>query len=218
MANWFQYLLLITALLGSGFAFSEGNQGADEGNVTINPIIVVEPDPEVREVYEAQIDTEFLEVGAYVGILSIEDFGSAQVTGAKLSFHATEDFFLQANYGVSEAGLDALEKFNDAPYFVDRDYSYYNLLVGYNLFPGEAFITQNLTLNSAFYLVAGAGNTELGGDQHFTVTLGSGYRIILKDWLTFNLDMRDHSFKSEFNARVKRTHNLEYSLGLTAFF
>lgn len=218
MANWFQQFLLITAVIGFFSSTHTLAANSDEGNVTINPIVVVEPDPEVREVYEAQIDSEFLEIGAYMGILSIEDFGSATVTGAKLSFHATEDFFLQANYGQSEAGLSALEANEDIYSFIDRDYSYYNLLVGYNLFPGESFITQKLTLNSTFYLVAGAGNTNLAEDQYFTVTLGSGYRIILKDWLTFNIDMRDHSFKSEIAGRTKRTHNLEYTAGLTAFF
>jgi len=216
MASRFQQFLLTTGfacLLAPGVSLA-----ADDGNVEINPIIVVEPDPEVREVYEAQIDSEFLEVGAYVGVLSIEDFGSAQVTGVKASFHATEDFFLQANYGLSEAGLDADEEGNDFVRFLDRDYTYYNLLVGYNIFPGETFINQGLTLNSAFYLVGGAGNTDLAEDHYFTITVGTGYRIILKDWLTFNLDMRDHSFKSEIGGRTKRTHNLEFTGGLTAFF
>jgi len=213
MANRFQQFLLGTL---SALALNAAAQ--DDGNVEINPIIVVEPTPEVREVYEAKIDSEFLEVGFFTGILSIEDFGSSQVTGLKASFHATEDFFLQVNYGMAEAGENAQESANDIRFFLDRYFQYFDLLVGYNLFPGETFINQGLTLNSAFYLVAGAGNTDFAADNHFTITLGSGYRIILKDWLTFNLDMRDHSFESEINGVAKRTHNLEFSAGLTAFF
>lgn len=214
--NQFLFSLTLISFLLSSTVNAESYD--KDGNIQINPIIVVEPDPEVREVYEAQIDSEFFEVGIYMGILSIEDFGSDMVTGFQASFHATEDFFLQANLGQSEAGLSTLESFNNTPFFVDRSYEYYNLLVGYNLFPGESFINQGLTLNSAFYLVAGAGNTQLGGDKHFTLTLGSGYRIILKDWLTFNLDMRDMSFESEVSGNNKRTHNLEFSGGLTVFF
>ncbi len=90
--------------------------------------------------------------------------------------------------------------------------------MGYNLFPGETFVTQNLTFNSAFYLVAGAGNTDFASDNHFTFTFGSGYRIILKDWLTVNMDFRDHSFDTQIGPKNKRTHNLEFSTGLTAFF
>ncbi|CCK76851.1 conserved hypothetical protein [Oleispira antarctica RB-8] len=182
---------------------------------------MVEPDNTQREAYEAQIDSEFFELGAYAGILAIEDFGSSSVFGVKASFHATEDFFLQANYGQAEAGLSTAEYIygdSETSIITDRDYRYYNLLVGYNLFPGETFVTQDLTFNSAFYLVAGAGNTDFADNNHFTITVGSGYRIILKDWLTINVDFRDHSFEAEIGPKTKRTHNLEFSTGLTAFF
>jgi len=32
------------------------------------------------------------------------------------------------------------------------------------------------------------------------------------------MDFRDHSFKTEVTGENKRTHNLEFSTGLTAFF
>ena len=209
-----QFLLIPLLLLGSNISQAIEN----DGEVEIKPIVVVEPDRAQREVYEAQIDTEFFEVGAYIGLLSIEDFGSSSVTGLKASFHATEDFFLQFNYGQAEAGKSSLEDFNNENFFNNREYKYYNLLVGYNIFPGETFVSQSLTFNSAFYLVGGAGNTDFGNDNHFTFTLGSGYRIILRDWLTVNIDFRDHSFESEVIGSKKRTHNLEFSTGVTAFF
>ena len=220
MANWFQQLLLI-AFLSTSLITITTPAWAEDGAVDINPIIVVEPDNTQREAYEAQIDSEFFELGAYAGILAIEDFGSSSVFGVKASFHATEDFFLQANYGQAEAGLSTAEYIygdSETSIITDRDYRYYNLLVGYNLFPGETFVTQDLTFNSAFYLVAGAGNTDFADNNHFTITVGSGYRIILKDWLTINVDFRDHSFEAEIGPKTKRTHNLEFSTGLTAFF
>jgi outer membrane beta-barrel protein len=73
--------------------------------------------------------------------------------------------------------------------------------LGYNLFPGKTFVTQKLTLNSAFYLVAGAGNTDFSDDNNFTITVSSGYRIILKNWLTVNVDFRDHSLKLRLDQR-----------------
>ena len=220
MANRFQQFLL-TAFLSTTLITIVSPVLAEDGDVDIKPIIVVEPDNKQREAYEAQIDSEFFELGAYVGILAIEDFGSSTVLGLKMSFHATEDFFLQANYGQAEAGASTAEYYfgeDEISIIKDRDYRYYNLLVGYNLFPGETFVTQNLTFNSAFYLVAGAGNTEFADDNHFTITIGSGYRVILKDWLTVNVDFRDHSFENELGPKTKRTHNLEFSTGLTAFF
>jgi outer membrane beta-barrel protein len=220
MASWFQQLFLI-ALSASTLVSFTSIAAAEDGDVEINPIIVVEPDNQQREAYEAQIDSEFFEIGAYAGILAIEDFGSSAVVGLKASFHATEDFFLQANMGQAEAKESTAEYYfgdNEISIIKDRDYNYYNLLVGYNLFPGETFVSQNLTFNSAFYLVAGAGNTEFADDNHFTLTVGSGYRIILRDWLTVNVDFRDHSFEAEIGPKTKRTHNLEFSTGLTAFF
>ncbi len=223
MAIRIQQLLLsalVAAVSVTAAAQNEDNH-KDDGNVVITPIVVVEPQRAQREGYEAKIDTEFFELGFYMGLLAVEDFGSETVTGLKASFHATEDFFLQANIGKSEAGYTSLESSSTpvTPLFLDRDYKYYNLLVGYNVFPGETFVTQNLTFNSAFYLVAGAGNTSLNNDNHFTLTMGSGYRILLNDWLTVNMDFRDHSFESQLVPGVsKRTHNLEFSTGLTAFF
>lgn len=216
-----QFLLAIlgsVSLLSSPFI---AHADEEDGNVEIKPIIVVEPDSQQREAYEAQIDDEFLEVGGYIGIIAIEDFSSSVVYGVKESFHATEDFFLQINYGQAEAGRSAAEDIfleKNESIIKDRNYKYYNLLVGYNLFPGETFVTQDLTFNSAFYLVGGAGNTEFADDNHFTLTFGSGYRIILKDWLTFNMDVRDHIFEAEIGPSKKYTHNLEFTTGLTAFF
>ena len=218
MATRFQQFLLISTLVLSAIS-TQAQQ--NDGDVEIKPIVVVEPNRQQREVYEAQIDSEFFEVGAYVGILSIEDFGSATVSGFKGSFHATEDFFLQMNYGQATAGSTTAEYYfgnDDVNVIADREYKYYDLLLGYNVFPGETFVSQALTFNSAFYLVAGAGNTSFANDNHFTLTLGSGFRIILKDWLTVNIDFRDHSFESQIGPKEKRTHNLEFSSGLTAFF
>jgi outer membrane beta-barrel protein len=220
MANRLQQLLL-AAFLSTGLMTVTTSAWAQDGDVDINPIIVVEPDNKQREAYEAQIDSEFFELGFYAGILAIEDFGSSGVKGIKASFHATEDFFLQANYGQAKAGASTAEYYfgdDEISIIKDRDYQYYNLLVGYNLFPGETFVSQDLTFNSAFYLVAGAGNTDFADDNHFTITIGSGYRVILKDWLTVNVDFRDHSFEAEIGPKTKRTHNLEFSAGLTAFF
>jgi len=211
----FVIIIILSSISLSAYA---NTQDEDTGNVQINPIVIVEPNEEIREEYEAQIDTEFFELGAYVGIIGIEDFSSESIVGIKASFHATEDFFLQANLGKTEVGISAAEEISDTNIIVDRNYEYYNLLVGYNLFPGESFITQGLTLNSTFYLIAGIGNTDFANDNHFTITYGSGYRVILNDWLTWNMDFRNHSFESQVLASKKRVNNLEFSTGFTAFF
>ncbi len=223
MANRFQQFLLgICAASSLSFAHGQAAADAEDGTIEINPIKVVEPNVKQRKVYEAGIDTEFFEVGVFAGLMSVEDFGSSSIKGIKASFHATEDFFLQANYGQTTVGRTSYERLSGDDANVlpnnNRDLTYYDLLVGYNLFPGESFITQNLTLNSAFYLVAGAGNTEFAEDNSFTVVVGSGYRVILNDWMTWNLDYRDHMFETELLGQKKQTHNLELSSSITFFF
>ncbi len=220
MASRFQQFLLIPVLCAVALTLQA--QDENDGTVVINPIQIIEPDVTLRKTGQAKIDDEVFEAGVFAGFISIEDFGTQPVYGVKASFYATEDFFLQANYGASKAGRTSYETINGDGVSIltdaDREFRYYDVLVGYNLFPGEAFITRNLTLNTAFYLVAGAGNTEFAGDQQFTLVIGSGYRVILNDWLTWNLDYRDHMFETELLGNKKMTHNIEFTTGLTVFF
>ncbi len=60
---------------------------------------VIKPNIERRTITEADIDSEDFEVGAYVGVLSIEDFGSDVVYGVRADYHITEDFFAEAAAG-----------------------------------------------------------------------------------------------------------------------
>ena len=51
---------------------------------------IIDPQVERREIRRTRIDTEDFELGAYVGVLSIEDFESNVVYGARLAYHLTE--------------------------------------------------------------------------------------------------------------------------------
>src|ERR1044071_4866150 len=75
---------------------------------------IIEPQVERREIKKTRIDTEDFEVGAYVGILSIEDFESNVVYGARLAYNLTEDFFLEATLGQSRAGRTSYENLSGA--------------------------------------------------------------------------------------------------------
>lgn len=239
MDNWFKHVFLkhrrrprlglgvcrsaaMLSIYLTGFTLSQNAAvAADEGSKPA-PVQVITPEVEPREISEADIDKEFFEVGLYAGILTIDNFGSEPVYGVNAAFHATEDFFLQINYAMSTAGNTSFEDLSGPNVRLltdsERDYTYYNLLVGYNIFPGEVFLTSKLTFNSAFYLVGGAGNTEFGGEDNFTITLGTGYRIVLRDWLTWHVDFRDHIFESDILNENETTHNVEFSTGLTLFF
>ena len=186
------------------------------------PVQVITPEVKPREVSEADIDDEIFGIGAYAGVLSIDNFGTEPVYGVRALFHATEDLFLQFDYGVSRAGKTTFEELSGDNVSLlsssDRDYTYYNVLLGYNIFPGEVFMTSKLTFNSDFYLVGGVGNTRFGGEDNFTTTLGTGYRIVLRDWLTWNIDFRDHIFNSDIIKSNQTTHNIELSTGVSFFY
>ena len=182
---------------------------------------VIEPVVERREIREPEIDSEDFELGAFIGVMSIEDFGSNVVYGARLAYHVTEGFFVEGSVGQSEAGLTSFEILSGgAPLLSDseRKLTYYNLNVGYNILPGEAFVGAVRAYNSALYISAGLGSTRFAGDDRFTVNFGAGYRFLLTDSVTLHVDFRDHLFDIDLLGEEKTAHNLEGSLGVTIFF
>lgn len=182
---------------------------------------IIDPQVERRTIKRAKIDTEDFELGVYGGILSIEDFESHAVYGARLAYHLTEDFFLEGTVGQSKGGLTSYEIQSGTVRLLtddDRDYTYYALSAGWNALPGEVFIGKNRAYNTAFYLVAGIGSTDFGGDERFTVSGGFGYRILPADWIAVHFDVRDHVFDSDLSGKKKIVNNLEAHLGLSVFF
>ena len=182
---------------------------------------MIDPQVERREVKPAKIDTENWEAGAYVGSLSVEDFEVNLVYGARIAYHLNEDFFAEAIGGTSDAGLSSFERLSGgAPLLTDseRQFTYYSLGFGWNALPGEVFLGGKRAYNSAVYLTPGAGSTQFAGADRFTLTLGAGARVLIKDWLAVHLDMRDHVIEVDVLGENKSTHNYEATLALTAFF
>jgi outer membrane beta-barrel protein len=183
--------------------------------------LLIEPEIARREIVEPEIDTEDFEIGLYAGLLNIEDFGTSGVYGARFAYHLTDGIFMEAAIGTSEAKETSFELLGgDIQLLTDdqRDFTYYNLSVGYNLLPGEVFLGGKYAYNSQFYLIGGIGSTRFGGDDEFTVNVGAGYRLLINDWLTLHLDARDHMFESDLFGETKSTHNFELHGSLTYFF
>lgn len=197
----------------------QSTEAAGDESSSDRPII--EPQVERREIKRARIDTEDFELGAYFGVLSIEDFESHTVYGGRLAYHLTEDFFIEGTVGRSKAGRTSYETLAGSAALLDdddRDYTYYALSLGWNALPGEVFIGENRAYNSAFYLVAGIGSTTFAGDDRFTVSGGFGYRILPTDWMAVHFDVRDHVFDIDLLGEKKIVNNLEAHLGLSIFF
>lgn len=224
MESRFRLLFLITTVFTlSGCAATKNlfGIGDDEAPPPTSepPGQVIDPEVERREIKEPAIDREDFEIGAFAGIMNIEDFGSDAVYGVKFAYHVTEGFFVEASVGQSEAGLTSFEVLSGgALLFEDRTLTYYNLNLGYNILPGEAFIGESRAYNTNFYLIAGLGSTNFADDDRFTVNFGAGFRFLLTDSVAIHVDFRDHLFDIDILGREKTTHNLEGTIGVSVFF
>lgn len=192
---------------------------AQPEDLELEPLVVREP--ERREVDVDAIDSEDWEIGAYGGAMTVEDFGTNAVAGVRLAYHVTESLFVEGVYGRTTLGETSFERLSGGARLLtddERKLSYYNVSVGFNLFPGEAFVTRRWAFKGGLYLIGGAGSTEFGGDDRFTINAGVGYRLIATDWLALRVDVRDHVFRSDLLGTREDRHNLEFTGGLTLFF
>jgi outer membrane beta-barrel protein len=182
---------------------------------------VVEPRVKRRDVNPPGLDTENFEAGLFVGTVSIEDFGASVSYGARIAYHFTEDVFAEATVGTAEAGRTSYEDLSGAAELLtdsERRFTHYDLAIGWNALPGEVFLGGRRAMPSAVYFTLGAGSTRFGGDDHFTIALGTGLRVLANDWIAVHLDARNLAFESDLLGENKLTHNLQFTFGLTAFF
>lgn len=182
---------------------------------------VIAPELQRREIETPKIDAEDIEVGLYYGVLSIQDFGTNPVWGGTAAYHVTEDIFLEAEYGSSKGDKTSFEKLSGSAQLLnsgDRNYTYYDVSVGWNILPGESFFFSKRAFNSSFYLIGGIGGTKFAGDCVFTVNVGAGYRLLLTDWLAIRVDARDYIFNRDIFGSRERSNNLELRTGFSVFF
>ncbi|WP_053980468.1 outer membrane beta-barrel domain-containing protein [Marinagarivorans algicola] len=215
MESWIRGAVLI-ALVSCGIT---GHNAVAQDSSTLLAD-VVQPDIERRDIEEAEIDAENWEFGFYAGVLSFEDFGSNDVYGVRIAYHISEDWFAEANYGISKLQKSSSEKIAGFPPLLtddERDLSYYNLNLGFNLLPGELFIGK-WAFNSSFYFILGAGNTLFASDEYFTYNVGGGLRLFVTDWIAMHWDVRNHLMTHALFGEDKDIQNLETHLGVTLFF
>lgn len=216
MESRLQYLFLalcLTAWMAPATAATNPEQ------LELEPLVVREP--ERREVNVDKLDSEDFEIGIYAGMMSVQDFGTNLTKGLTVAYHVTEGFFIQGQYGTTELGQTSFERLSGGAQLLtdaQRDMRYYNISVGYNLFPGESFIGKGWAFKGGLYLVGGVGSTDFAGDERFTINAGLGYQLIATDWLSFNVAVRDHMFDSDILGSKQTYHNIEFTGGLSIFF
>jgi len=219
MENGIQRLFLAALLLPLSLSASVQAQEGDDINPGLERVIT--PDTQRREIRQAQVDTEDFEIGIFYGVMNVEDFGTNGAGGLRLAYHVSEDFFMEANYGVSTTRETSFEKLSGSTQILSddqRDLSYYNLSVGYNILPGEIFFGEKYAFNSNFYLIGGVGNTNFADEEHFTYNVGIGFRFYATDWIAVHIDVRDHIFEHDLLGEDQVVNNLETHAGITFFF
>ena len=201
-------------MLPAGQLAAQSDEEAEEDSL-------IEPQIERVEFDETLIDSQDFEISLYAGYLSVDNFDTDIVTGVKLAYNVSEDLFVQLSYGKGDAGETSFEKLSGgAPLLSDdeREIEYYLFSLGFNILPGESFITDNTTFNTIFYISGGVGSTEFAGDDRFTIAYGAGYRILFADGFTFDIEMRDLIYEVDLFGDEETTHNLEFTVALTFIF
>ena len=216
-------ILLIAALMSGCSWFHRGPKSQPE--IVPEPVdadtSIITPQVQRRVIKTPKIKARNFEIGANFGALSIQDFGTNPLYGARLAYHVTEDIFLEGSIARSKAGTTSLEDvFPNITVLSDsgRKLTYYDLDVGYNFLPGEVFLGRGRAFNTALYAVVGMGAVKFADQDKFALNFGVGTRILLTDWLDMHLDVKEHVFETDITGRTKNVHNIEATLGFAWFF
>jgi outer membrane beta-barrel protein len=206
-------LALPAALLAASF-----NAAAADSSAPNEQVIV--PQVERRDVPLPRFPSNDFEFGLFAGAYATENFGTNLVTGVRLGYHITEDFFVQANYAQTKVSDDSFRQILPGGVFESdtETLSYYNLSVGYNILPGEVFWGSKVAKASALYVLGGVGSTKFNGQTSQTLNFGLGMRVILRDWAAVQVEMRDHIFSLDLLGKEQTTNNLELTAGVSFYF
>lgn len=211
-------IVTIKILLLLSLFFSASTWAAEEKQSNSEQII--QPKVVTQDISISKIDTEDFEVGAFFGLYTSEDFGSAAVQGINISYHVTEGLFVEATLGRTTLNRTSAEKqFNfDTLSGEDRELTYTSVMLGWNMLPGETYFGDSWAFPMALYLVSGIATTDFAGEDRATAAIGLGYRLLITDYMAFHLDFRLHSYKVVVLTEERTTKNTLMHTGVSFFF
>lgn len=181
-------------------------------------IKVIDPDKRVPEANPAALDTEHFEAGFYTGFLSVEDFNTNPLFGLSLRYYFNPKIIIEGSVATSETeqgNPEALVGENVNP---DRDFTYINVSAGYRILKGRSFWGKKRKFNSGLYALAGVEQVDFAGDNNTGLLLGFSYKTVLTDWMTINLDFKNHIVERDFIGDDKMTQNTEFAIGINTIF
>ena len=208
-------LLMLPLLLWQSLCWA---QQADESAADPG---LLNPQVERSGFDESLIDSDDFELIASFGYISIEDFGVNALNVLSVAYHVNPHVFLRASAARSEAGSTSFETLTGgAPLLTEeeRQFEFYRIDIGYNLLPGEAFIDEKTTFNTALYVTVGMGDTTFAGDERSTISYGVGYRLIIWEYSALCTEFRNNVFDMDVFGENKSTSNLEFTLGISLIF
>jgi len=216
-----QYIAPLVVTLGISITTNQAQaqDQATDDNRGQPRVRVIEPEKNVSEAKTAAIDTEKFQLGAFLGTLSVEDFGTDVVKGIELTYQLSPTWFIQGNYGTATIDRAAFET-NQLQFLAssDRDFNYFAVTGGYRWLTGRSFLGAQAKYNSDIYLLAGVESVSFAANDEWGLNFGLSYRVVLTDWITMNIDFREHSFKRDFIGDSKQTFNTEFRIGINSLF
>ncbi|MFZ5876354.1 MAG: outer membrane beta-barrel domain-containing protein [Nitrospirota bacterium] len=209
--------VMVVACVAIGAGADLGSAARGQG-LPIEETPVIAPPSEERPLKEARLDTERFELGPYAGIYAPDGFGASAVFGLRLSYHVNEDIAFEGSYAISQVDQTAFRRLTGRSLLVSDDLWYWNVGVSYDLFPGQIFLTRKRTINSAIYVVGGLGQVNMDERSHFSMNIGTGFKLFVTDWFNIRPDFRLHVFETDVTGEKTVTYNLEGTLALALFF
>jgi outer membrane beta-barrel protein len=182
---------------------------------------VIVPQVDRRDIQLPRYASNDFSVSLFAGTYATANFGGSAVTGVRLGYHVTEDIFVEGSYGKSKVSDEAFSQiFPNGGVLPTRkaDLTYYNVVAGYNVLPGEIFFGRNNAKISQGYIVAGVGSTTFATQKRQTIVAGFGLRVIFNRWFSMQADVRDHVYSLDLLGKRQSTQNLEVTAGITVFF
>lgn len=210
-------LALLAASLVLPFAATAQEQKADQK--APNEQVIV-PEVDRRPIKLPKFPSNDFEIGTFAGSYATKNFGTSLVYGVRLGYHITEDVFVQAVYGQTKVSDESFRQILPGGIFVNptEKLSYYNVSAGLNVLPGEVFFLRSRAFPSSLYIIGGIGSTSFNAQRRQTFNLGFGAKVYLRDWVSLQLDMRDHIFSLDLLGKRQSTQNLEFTGGLSFYF
>lgn len=207
---------LVSSLL-LAFGTSHGVAALAEEGDGGHSVRIVQPAP--VEHRNAPFDSGRIEAGFYTGTLSVEDFGSNLLVGIEVTYYLNPRWFLQANYGTSKVDRAAFET-SDRQFLSssDRDFDYFSFTGAYRIVSGRSFFGERHKFDSGIYALLGPNRVSFAGNREWGLSFGISYRMAFTDWLSGNLDFREHVFERDFIGDKKNTMNTEFRIGINAQF